>query len=93
MGQMARGNGISNLIMDNFLEKVKDDDLKKNFMCLYSSNWIKYYTNFFEIIKQKDAKYQFAILNTSRENEPQMHWWVWYLYKKYLLLFDSFGLL
>ena len=38
MGQMDRGNGISNLIMDNFLEKVKDDDLKKNFMCLYSSN-------------------------------------------------------
>ena len=38
MEQMARGNGISNVIMDNFLEKKKDDDLKKNFMGLYSSN-------------------------------------------------------
>ena len=38
MEQMARGNGISNVIMNNFLEKEKDDDLKKNFMGLYSSN-------------------------------------------------------
>ena len=38
MEQMARGNGISNLDMDNFLENEKDDDLKKNFMGLHSSN-------------------------------------------------------
>ena len=38
MEQMARGNGISNLDMDNFLENEKDDDLKNHFMGLHSSN-------------------------------------------------------
>ena len=70
---MASGNGISNADVENFFENEKNDDLKKNFMGVYSSNSITKYINFYEIIKAKNAKYPFAIFNTDRENKPQEH--------------------
>ena len=72
---MASGNGISNADIENFFENEKNDDLKKNFMGVYSSNSITKYIYFYEIIKEKDAKCPFAIFNTDRENNPGTHWW------------------
>ena len=72
---MAIGNGISNVDIENFFENEKNDDLKKNFMGVYSSNSITKYIYFYEIIKEKDAKCPFAIFNTDRENNPGTHWW------------------
>ena len=72
---MASGNGISNVDIENFFENEKNDDLKKNFMAVYSSNSITKYIYFYEIIKEKDAKCPFAIFNTDRENNPGTHWW------------------
>ena len=91
--QMASGNGVSNVDIENFFENEKSDDLKKNLMGVYSSNSISKYVNFKEIIKAKNAKYPFAIFNTDRENKPGMHWWSFPdIYpKRDLLLFDSFG--
>ena len=72
---MASGNGISNVDIENFFENEKNDDLKKNFMGVYSSNSITKYIYFYEIIKEKNAKCPFAIFNTDRENKPGTHWW------------------
>ena len=49
--------------------------------------------NFYDTIKERRAKYLFAIFNTDRENKPGTHWWSFLnIYpKKNLLLFDSFG--
>ena len=73
--QMASENGISNVDIENIFENEKNDDLKKTDMGVYSSNSIAKYINFYEIIKEKDTKYPFAIFNTNRENKPGMHWW------------------
>ena len=74
---MASENGISNVDIENIFENEKNDDLKKTDMGVYSSNSIAKYINFYEIIKEKDTKYPFAIFNTNRENKPGgvMHWW------------------
>ena len=55
--QMASGNRISNVDIENFFENEKNDDLKINFMGVYSSNSITKYINFYKIIKAKNAKY------------------------------------
>ena len=62
-------------------------------MGVYSSDSITKYTNFYDIIKERRAKYPFAIFNTDRENKPGTHWWSFLdIYpKKDLSLFDSFG--
>ena len=90
---MASENGISNVDIENIFENEKNDDLKKTDMGVHSSNSIAKYINFYEIIKEKDTKFPFAIFNTNRENKPGMHWWSFLdIYpKKDLLLFDSFG--
>ena len=43
-------------------------------MSTYSVDSIMKYINFYKIIKQRNAKYQFAILNTDKENEPGVYW-------------------
>ena len=44
-------------------------------MGVNSSNSITKYIKFYNIIKEKRAKYPFAIFNTNRENKPGTHWW------------------
>ena len=63
-------------------------------MGTYSIDSITKYINFYEIIKQRNAKYPFAIFNTDKEKEPGVHWWsiIDIQSKNNLFLFDSFGL-
>ena len=63
-------------------------------MGTYSIDSITKYINFYKIIKQRNAKYSFAIFNTDKENKPGVHWWsvVDIHPKNNLFLFDSFGL-
>ena len=72
---MTTGNGITNIDIEKFFENETNDDLKKNFMGVYSSDSITKYINFYEIINEKRAKYPFAIFNTDRENKPGTCWW------------------
>ena len=82
---MASGNGRNNLDIEKIFE---NDDLKKNFMGMYSSNSVTKYINFYKIIKAKNAKYPFAIFNTGRENKPRTHQWSFLdIYPKKDLLF------
>ena len=63
-------------------------------MGTYSIDSITRYINFYEIIKRRNTKYPFAICNTDKENEPGIHWWIFFDIqpKNNLFLFDSFGL-
>ena len=62
--------GICNFQIDDFFRDKENEDLKKNYMGTYSIDSITRYINFYEIIKRRNAKYQFAIFNTGKENEP-----------------------
>ena len=55
-------------------------------MGVYSSDSIAKYINFCDIIKEKRAKYAFAIFDTDRENKPGNAFveLSWYLSKKRL---------
>ena len=90
---IASGNGITNIEIEKLFDDETNEDLNRNFMGVYSVDSIRNYINFYNIIKEKRAKYSFAIFNTDRENKPGTHWWSFLDFhpKKDLLLFDSFG--
>ena len=68
-------NGISNIYIGKFFSNEKNDDLKKNYMGVYSSINLTRYINFHDVINERNAKYPFAIFNTDRNNKAGMHWW------------------
>ena len=65
--------GLSNFQIDDFFKGEENEDFKKNYMSTYSIDSIMKYINFYEIIKQKNAKYPFAIFNTDKENKPGVY--------------------
>ena len=86
--------GITNLEIDKFFENEENQDLKNNYMGVYSIDSITKYISFYKIIKKRNRKYPFAIFNTDKHDKPGMHWWSFMDIhpKKNLLLFDSLGL-
>ena len=86
--------GISNEAIDDFFEKIKDDDLKNNFIGVFPSNFINKFISHHSIIKNKPkVKYPFIIMNTDRSDRSGTHWWSFLdlHQKKDIFLFDSFG--
>ena len=90
---MSSGNGITNIEIEEFFDNETNDDFLKKIMGVYSSDSITKYINFNDIVKEKKAKYPFAIFNIDRQNKSETHWWSFldFYQKKDLLLFDSFG--
>ena len=86
-------SGISNIDIEKFFKNDTNDNLKQNFMGVYSSNLITRYINFYKIIKERKAPYLFAMFSMDRIDELGMHWWSFLniFPKKDLLFFDSFG--
>ena len=86
--------GISNFEINKFFENEENQDLKNNYMGVYSIDSITRYINVYEIIKKRNGKYPFAIFNTDKHNKPGTHWWSFMdiHLKKNLLLLDSLGL-
>ena len=60
-------NGITNLEIDKYFEKEENEDIKKNYMGVYSIDSITKYINFYDIIRKRNAKYHFAIFNTDKQ--------------------------
>ena len=87
--------GISNETIEDFFEKVNDDDLKNNFIGVFPSNFINKFISFHSIIKDKPkVKYPFIIMNTNRSDRTGTHWWSFldlHQKKKEIFLFYSFG--
>ena len=69
------GNGISNIDIEKFFSNEENDDLKKNYMEVYSSNNLTRYIKFYDVISERNPKYPFATFNTDRNNKAGMHWW------------------
>ena len=89
------GDGISNTQIQNFFQKDENEDLKNNFIGVFSMDYISRSIKYHELIKEKKkGKYPFAIFNTDPHNKPGTHWWSFLDIqpKKSLLLFDSHGL-
>ena len=86
--------GISNFQIDKFFKEEDNEELKKNYMGTFSIDSMIKFIDFYSIIKNRNAKYPFAIFNTSKENEPGKHWWSFLDIqpKNNLFLFDSLGL-
>ena len=60
-------NGRTNLEIDKYFEKEENEDIKKNYMAVYSIDSITKYINFYDIIRKRNAKYHFAIFNTDKQ--------------------------
>ena len=85
---------ISNEAIEDFFEKVNDEDLKNNFIGVFPSNYINRFISYHSIIKDRlKVKYPFIITNTDRSDRAGTHWWSFLdLHpKKEIFLFDSFG--
>ena len=67
--------GISNQNLLNFIEEKTNDDIKKNFVGVFSSNFITKFTTFHRMMNQKSTWYPFIIMNTDRSNKKGTHWW------------------
>ena len=86
--------GISNEAIEDFFEKVNDEDITNNFIGVFPSNFINRFISYHSIIKDRSkVKYPFIIMNTDRSDRVGTHWWSFLdLHpKKEILLFDSFG--
>ena len=88
------GDGITNSQIENFFLKDENEDLKRNFIGVFSMDYITRFIKFHELIKEKKkGKYSFAIFNTDPHNKPGTHWWSFLdIQPKSTLLFDSHGL-
>ena len=86
--------GLSNFEIEDFLKQDNNEEFKKNYMGTYSIDSITKYINFYEIIKQRNSKYPFALFNTSKENETGKHWrsFLDIQPQNNLFLFDLLGL-
>ena len=65
--------GISNVAIEKFFEN-ENEDIKKSFIGVYSSNSITRYINYYKIIKEKRCCSPFTIFNTNTANKPGTHW-------------------
>ena len=72
---MTSENGITSIEIEKFFDDEMNDDLKRNFMGVYSSDSITKYIKFYDITNEERAKYPFTIFNTGRENKQGTHCW------------------
>ena len=89
------GEGVSNTQIQIFFEKKQNEDIRNNYMGVFSMDYVTKYIKFHELIKEKNGgKYLIAIFNTDAHNKPGTHWWSFLDIqpKRNLLLFDSHGL-
>ena len=66
--------GITNLEINKSFENEENQDIKNNYMGVYSIDSITRYINFYEIIKKRNTKYPLGIFTTDKHNKPGMYW-------------------
>ena len=67
--------GLTNFQIDKFFQNEENEEIKKNYMGVYSMDSITRCINFYEMVKQKNDKYPFAIFNTGKHNQSRTPWW------------------
>ena len=66
--------GISNYQIEDAFKKIGDEDLLKNFVGVFPSNYMNKFINHAAMISDR-GKYPFVIANTDASNKPGAHWW------------------
>ena len=61
--------GISNQNLLNFIEEKANNDIKKNFVGVFPSNFIIKFITFHRMMNQKSTQYLFIIMNTDRSDK------------------------
>ena len=82
--------GISNHTIVDFIEKKTSDYVKKSFVGVFPTNYVKRFITF---MTETGARYPFIIMNTNCSDKKGTHWWSFLdLHpKKEIFLYDSFG--
>ena len=62
--------GISNHAIVKFIEKNKNDDLKRNFIGVFPS-YINKFINLHDLLIESGATYPFVIINTDRSDKKR----------------------
>ena len=65
--------GISNQNLLNFIEEKTNDDIKKNFVGVFPSNFITKFITFHRMMNEKSTGYPFIIMNTDRRDKKGTH--------------------
>ena len=67
--------GISNVQIENPIEKIEDDDLNDNFVGVFPSNFMKKFINHSAMISSEKGKYPFVVANTDSSEKGGTDWW------------------
>ena len=65
--------GISNHTIVDFIEKKTSNDVKKNFVGIFSSNYVKRFITFHSMMTETGARYPFIIMNTNCSDKKGTH--------------------
>ena len=86
--------GISNFQIENAIKKIGDEDLSKNFVGVFPSNYMNKFINHAAMIEDKKGKYPFIISNTVANDKTGTHWLsiLDIEPRNKTFFFDSFGL-
>ena len=66
--------GISNFTIEKALKEMEDEDIKNNFVGVFSSNYMNKFINHAAMISEKKGKYPFIIGNTDSSSKGGTHW-------------------
>ena len=65
--------GISNVTIEIIINESEDDDLRNNFVGVFSSNQVFRFINLHKLIHEKNVQYPFTIMNSN--NKKSTCWW------------------
>ena len=57
-----------------FFADSADNDIKKNFIGVFPSNFINRLNSFHDMISESGIKYPFAIMSTDQNDKKGTHW-------------------
>ena len=72
---MFKLKGISNKTSVKFFTEKTSDDVKKNFIGVFPSNFVTRFIIFHSMLIDFDSQYPFVIMNTDQSDKKGTHWW------------------
>ena len=68
--------GISSKKIVRFFAESVNNDVKKNLIGVFPSNFVNRFISFHDMISESGAKYPFVIMNPDRSDKKGTHWWI-----------------
>ena len=67
--------GIWNHTIVDFIEKKTSEDVRKNFVGVFSSHYVTRFVTFCSMTTETGARYPFIIMNADHCHKKSTHWW------------------